>query len=280
MAFKGDGHANRYLFSVLGRFYFWVPASSEALYVTQTYRLRGVLQHIHKNSVGLRTRTLESLTHWYSQHEITHLPLCFEDIPSGWWQNTKHIRDIKDLVDVHEYGLPLPVLILQSDDDDYFMKCGDRYYFYNEIGWCNLRRVEEPTELSQILRALDQQKWEGIRLTECDPLPEYGGPYKLSDEDVPHGWSKQIDEGVCEKGLFDRHGILIPLLMLFHEADRGLPALYLVHGVNPCKFYIWDIVSNKISRIEQPDTLQDIMDALNTSLDELTLSHVEPRCRV
>ena len=245
--------------------------------MTQTYELRGVLQRVHKDSFGLRTRTLESLSHWYSQHQITHPPICPEEIPSGWSQKMKNIREIDDLLIVHECGLPLPVLVLRSKDE-YLMKCGDRHYIYNDI-WCTLNRVEEPTELSQILRTLGHETWEGIRLTECDSLPEYGGPYNLSDEDVPHGWSKPVDDqDGCEKELSDHHGISIPSLMLFHDADRDLPALYLVKGVNPIQFYIWDVYSNELSKIEQPKALQDILNMLGSSFHELILSHAEPRC--
>ena len=278
LASKGDEGAGRYLFSVLGRFYVWVPASSELLYVTQTYRLRGVLQRIHKNSFGLRTRPLESLSHWYSQHQITHPPICPEEIPSGWSQKMKNIREIKDLVDVHEYGLPLPILILASKCE-YLMKCGDRYYIYHDI-WCNLNRVEEPTELSQILRTLGHENREGIRLTECDSLPEYGGPYYVSDEEVPPGWSNRVDQGLCRTEIFDSPGISVSSLLLSREDDRGTPALYLVEGYSPIRYLMWDTVSKKIFEIEQPKTLQDILDALKGSLNELKLSKFEPRCHL
>ena len=268
MASEGDEDGSRYLFSVLGRFYLWVPASSELLYVTQTYKLRGVLQRIHKDSFGLRIRPLESLSHWYSQHQITHPPISSDEIPSGWSQSLNDIREIDDLLNVHEYGLPLPVLILASQDE-YLMRCGDRYYIYHDI-WCNLNRVEEPTKLSQILRALGTRNWEGMKLAECDPLPEYGGPYNVADEEVPPGWSKRVDQGVYDKEFFDLHDISRPSLLLFHEADWSLPALYFIKGFNPSRFYIWNVAFGKISRIEQPETLQDILDTLKGCFDELT----------
>ena len=187
----------------------------------------------------------------------------------------KDIREIKDLLDVHEYGLPLPVLILASKDE-YLMKCVNRYYIYHDI-WCDLNRVEEPTELSQILRTLGNRDWEGVKLTECDPLPEYGGPYYVADEEVPPGWSNRIDQGIYDKEFFDLHDISRPSLLLFHEADQSLPALYFIKGFNPSRFYIWNVNSGKISKIEEPRTLHDILDTLKGYFDELKLLFVERR---
>lgn len=272
MASKEGEDASRYLFCVLGHFYLWVPASGELLYVTQTYRLRGVLQRIHKNSFGLRTRPLESLSHWYSQHQITHPPIRSEEIPSGWSQKMKNIREIDDLLNVHERGLPLPVLILASKCE-LLMRCGDRYCIYHDI-WCNLIRVEEPNDLSEILRALGDRNRGGMRLTECDPLPEFGGPYYVADEEVPLGWSNRVDQDLCRTEIFDRPGIPVSRLLLSREDDRGTPALYLVKGYSPIRYLIWDTVSTDVSEIEQPKTLQDILDALRGSLDELTLSKI------
>lgn len=191
----------------------------------------------------------------------------------------KDIRKIDDLLIVHACGLQLPVLILASQCE-FLMKCGDRYYIYHDV-WCTLNRVEEPTELSQILRRLGHTHWEGywegMKLAECDRLPEYGGPYSLTDEDIPCGWSKQVDQGLCNTEVFDRHGISVQSLLLFHEADRGLPALYLVWAYSPLSFLIWDTVSNELSKIEQPSALHDILDALQGSSNGLTLSKIEPR---
>lgn len=105
LASREDGQASRYLFSIFGRFYLWTPASSELLYVTQSHNLRGILQCIDKHSFGLRIRILEPLPRWYSQHQITHLPLRFRQITKGRSQDTKKLKDIKELVDGHEYGL-------------------------------------------------------------------------------------------------------------------------------------------------------------------------------
>ena len=155
--------------------------------MTQSHDLQGVLQRIHEHSIELETKTLEPLSRWYSQHQITHLPLWFWQIPKGWSQDMQKLEDIKDLIDGFECGLPLPIPILVSDGRDggtqYFMKCGNRYYIYFDA-FDDLRRVEEPTELKQILRVLGDGQWKGLRLTDYDLLPEYGGPDKAADEEV------------------------------------------------------------------------------------------------
>lgn len=279
MASGGDKQSNRYLFSISERFYLWTPASSELLYVTQSYKLRGILKRIHGTSIELRTKVLESLSHWNSQHQIAYLPLWFWQIPKGWSQNSKALKETKELLDDGlEYGIPLLVPILVSNHGtEYFMRCGDRHYLYCEISG-DLHRIEEPTEFKEILPVLGSTYCQGLKLTQCDYLPEYGGPGIVPDEEVPPNWTKRVDQDACENDFFGRHDIRYPTPLLFREADRGLPALYLVCG-SPSRFYIWDVVSNDISKIEQPDTLQDILDVLKDSLGELTLSHVEPRCR-
>ena len=244
--------------------------------MTQSYNLRGILKRIHEQSIDLKTRTLESLSHWYSQHQITHLPLWFWQVPRGWSQDEKELREIKDLIDGQIYGLPHPIPIVVSDGQDggteYFLKCGDGYYIFLEVPSI-LYKVEEPTELSKILRTLGDKRWEGLRLTECEILPEYGGSDKVPDDEVPHGWSNQISQDVCDDEIFDRHGISLPSLLLYRDGGHSLSPAYLVEGCD--RFYIWDVISNNISEILQPETLQDILDALKVSSDKLTLSKVE-----
>ena len=279
MASGGNEQASRYLFSILERFYFWTPASSELLYVTQSYKLRGILKRIHGNSIELRTKNLESLSHWNSQHQIAYLPLWFWQIPKGWSQNSKGLKETKELLyDGLEYGIPLPVPILVDNQGlVHFMRCGDRYYLYCFISG-DSHRIEEPTEFKEILRILASTYCEGLKLTQCDYLPEYGGPDIVPDEEVPPDWTKRVDQDACKNDFFGRYDIRYPSPLLFREADRGLPALYLVRGCSS-QFYIWDVVSSSISKIEQPDTLQDILDVLKGSPGEFTLSHVEPKCR-
>ena len=244
--------------------------------MTQSYDLRGILKRIHEYSDQLKTKPLESLSHWYSQHQITHLPLWFWQIPRGWSQDEKGLWEMKDLTDGQIYGLPLPIPIIVSDGQDggteYFMKCGDRYYIFLEIPSI-LYKVEEPTELSKILRTLGDKRWEGLRLSECEILPEYGGPDKVPDDEVPHGWSNQINQDVCDDEIFDRHGISLPSLLLYRDGGHSPSPAYLVEGGD--RFYIWDFISDKISRILQPETLQDILDALKVSFEKLTLTEVE-----
>lgn len=280
LALGGNEQPDRYLFSILGRFYLWTPASRELLYVDQLYKLPGILKRMHKKSFGFRTKPLQTLSSWNSQHQISHLPLWFWQVPRGWSQNLKKLKELKKMLDDGiEYGLQLPIPILVDDHGtEYFMKSGDRYYIYDEISGF-LYRVEEPAELSQILRTLGGRVWDGLRLTECVILPEYGGPSKVPDEEVPPGWSNRIVTDGCEMEVFVRHDIYVPSLLLFREAGQGLPALYLVKGFNPSRYYIWDATCNKISNIEKPHALQDILDTLKGSVDELTLSQVEPKGR-
>ena len=248
--------------------------------MTQSYDLRGILRRIHEHSDELKTKPLESLSHWYSQHQIPHLPLWFWQIPRGWSQDEKRLREMKDLIDGQMYGLPLPIPIIVSDGQDggteYLMKCGDRYYIFLEVPSI-LYKVEEPNELSKILRTLGDKRWEGLRLTECEILPEYGGPDKVPDNEVPHGWSNEINQGVCDDELFDRHGISLPSLLLYRDGGYSPSPAYLVEACD--HFYIWDVDSNNISKILQPEALQDILEALKVSFENLTLSEVESGCR-
>lgn len=242
--------------------------------MTQSYKLRGTLKRIHEHSIDLKTQPLETLSNWNSQHQITHLPLWFWQIPRGWSQNRKKLKEVKELLDFGiEYGTKLPIPILVDDHGtEYFVKCGDRYYLYNEIiGF--LYRVEEPTELSEILRVLGTRDWEGISLSHCDCIPAYGGPLTVPNDEVPPGWSNQINRDVWNE-IFKRHNISFPRLLLFRDGGHGLPPFYLVEG-GGC-LYLWDTVSSDLSRVLQPTALQDIVDSLKGSSDKLTLSKVEP----
>ncbi len=246
--------------------------------MTQSYKLRGILKRIQGTSIELRTKVLESLSHWNSQHQIAYLPLWFWQIPKGWSQNSKALKETKELLDDGlEYGVPLPVPILVGNQGMlHFMRGGDRYYLYCEISGF-LHRIVEPTELKEILPILGQKEWHGLKLTDCDYLPEYGGPDIVPDEEVPPGWSNEISQEVCDRHFFDHFGIMFPLPLMFRDGGNGLPSLYLVRSSS--LFYLWDSVSNDVSKIEQPDTLQDVLDVLKGSSGKLTLSKVEPKCR-
>ncbi len=228
----------------------------------------------------LKTKTLETLSEWHSQHQITHLPLWFWQIPWGWSQNMEKLDEIMEFVDCHEYGLPLPIPILVSDGRDgvekCLMKCGDRYYIFIGITG-DLHRVEEPAELAQVLRCLGRREWKGLKLTECYEVPEYGGTNQVPDEEVPSGWSNVVEQKLSDIEFFRRHGITLPSRLLFREASCDLPVLYLVDANIPSQFYLWDISSDEVCKIERPEALQDILDTLMESLDNLTLSRVEPR---
>ena len=192
----------------------------------------------------------------------------------------KEFGEVMEDMDLYEYGLPLPIPILVSDGrnggPEYFMKCGDRYYIYHEVAGF-LYRVEEPVELGQILRALGRKECDGLRLTDCDVAPEYGGPNIVPDEEVPTGWTNQINEDAYDEEVLRQHGISIPTMLLFCDGGRGLPALYLFR-TGGSRFYIWNVDSGEVSRIVGPEALQDILDALERSFEELVLSMVEPQC--
>ena len=77
LACSGDERPSRYLFSIVEKFYFWNPVSSELHYVTQSYIGLKEYCSVFTNIQCISIKTLEPLSRWYSQHQITHNPLWF-----------------------------------------------------------------------------------------------------------------------------------------------------------------------------------------------------------
>lgn len=100
-------------------------------------------------------------------------------------------------MDSQERGLELPLPILASIHlDCQFFQSGNRHYLYNQIS-SDVFRVEEPVKLQEILRILSNntscQGLTGLKLENMERLPEYGGPSRVPDNDVPEGWTNIVD---------------------------------------------------------------------------------------
>ena len=261
----------RYLVSNYDHFFFWIPSSSELLYVTECYNLEGTLQRIN-DGYELRTKSLPPLVE-YSRQQTPYLSLWFWQIPCGWSQSTEEIEDLKEVIDYQDYGLPLPVPVLVNDQShqsiELLMKCGDDFYLFCEISH-DIFRIDEPSELRRILSVLNTKN--GLKVTLVNRLPEYGGPNIVDDSNVPSGWSNEIDKEVSCADLFYKHGIHGSDILLFWHGSANDAPKYLVEDES--SHYIWDTISNEVWRIVRAQGLQDILDILEDGSRYLTLSLV------
>ena len=138
----------------------------------------------------LQTKSLDPLAIQYNQHQITHLPLWFWQIPRGWSQDIEELEDLKEMVSGQEYGLPLPVPILVSDgssgSSEFLMKRGEEFYLFYEM-FHQLLHIDKPSDLRGILSVLNSGSYENLQTTPVSYLPEYGGPNIVTDDNVPSG---------------------------------------------------------------------------------------------
>lgn len=75
---------------------------------------------------------------------------------------------------------------------EYLMKRRDRCYVCGDVV-NDLHRLEEPTELKQILHVMGDGQLKGLRPTEYHLPPEYGGLDNEADEGVPSDYSDQAN---------------------------------------------------------------------------------------
>ena len=278
-----DRGAPRYMISNHSRLYFWTPSSGELLYVTELYSLTRILCRMDEDFFGLQTKPLKPVSQHSPPHQWLFHSLWFWQVPKGWSQSVSELYYLQEVMaGCYEYGLPLSVPILVSDgrsgSTEFFLKCGEEYYLYYEIS-SDLVHIDEPKGLHNILRVLGRQRYPGLKTTHVNVLPEFGGPNVVADSDVPEGWTNKIDKGFsCEQILYE-HGIFGSTLLLFKNSTLNSTPLYLVEA-EVREFYIWNPASNDISRINEAEGLQDILDILKDPFRQLLLSpRVERRHR-
>ena len=104
-------------------------------------------------------------------------------------------------------------------------------------------------------------------------MPEFGGPKVVLDNDVPKSWSNKVNKVSCAQAFFD-HGIFAEAPLLAQDSSLDDNLLYLVEGES-AKYYIWKPAFNEVSRIDEAEGLQDILDIFNDPSRHLTLSRID-----
>lgn len=278
LASDPDRGASRYMISNYSKLYFWIPDSDELLYVTEVYSLTRILRRLDEDGFGLQTKRLKPLSQHSPPDQRLYHSLWFWEVPEGWSQSTCDLQYIQDVIlGCYEYGLPLSVPMLLTDkicgSSIFFLKSGEQYYLYYQIS-DELVHVDHPTNLHDILCELGTERWEGLKTTHVDVLPEYGGPNVVADDNVPKGWTNKNNKKVYCGEVFHEHGIYDSGILLSQDQIGNGTPLYLVEAHRE-KYYIWDPASDTISRIKRAEGLQDILNILKDPSRQLSLSAIE-----
>lgn len=167
--------------------------------MSDPYELRGVIRRMSVDSPELQVKELWRLPAERFETSIEYLKLSSDKIPKNWYNNVKALQDLRQAVPAQEYGLSLPLPILTFGGSSHglgyqLFQSGERYYIYDQISF-DILRINEPRILQDILQVLNDDSMnalQGLNLENLELLPEYGGPHRVSDDDVPQGWTKQV----------------------------------------------------------------------------------------
>lgn len=105
---------------------------------------------------------------------------------------------------------------------------GMHYSIYDQASF-DILRSNEPRMLQDILRVLNftsMKTLQGLNLENLELLPEYGGPNRLPDHDVPQGWTNRVNPKIFDYKWCRGYGISIcPTTLLYSESYLdGTPA--------------------------------------------------------
>lgn len=269
------------MISYFGKLYFWTPGCSELLYVTEAYSLKKILRRMNEGS-DIQTKPLKPLSQHSPPDQLLYHSLWFWEVPKGWSQSICDLEYVQDVVPgCYEYGLPLSVPMLLSNKISgstiFFLKSGEEYYLYYEIS-SELVRIDDPTNLHDILRVLGTEEVVGLKTTHVNVLPEHGGPNAVADDTVPEGWTNRINKELCCGDVFYEHGIYASDILLSQDGGLNGTPQYLVEAEND-EYYIWSPDPDKISGIDEAEGLQDILDILDDHSRQLSLTAIDVRSR-
>ena len=84
------------------------------------------------------------------------------------------------------------------DGDGQLIQSGGHYYLYAQVA-DHLYSIDKPTNLRDILSGL-KDSWTKLKIEEVEVLPEYGGPNRIQDWQVPNEWTNRVDKAARRSG--------------------------------------------------------------------------------
>lgn len=254
--------------------------------MSDPYELRGVIRRMSVDSPELQVKELWRLPAERFETSIEYLKLSSDKIPKNWYNNVKALQDLRQAVPAQEYGLSLPLPILTFGGSSHglgyqLFQSGERYYIYDQISF-DILRINEPRILQDVLQVLNDDSMnalQGLNLENLELLPEYGGPNRVSDDDVPQGWTKQVDSKIVDYDWCRGYGLSIcPTTLLYSETYLDGTPVYLFEsqpGLHS-SIYLWKPSSDAIYRIDGTEGLPDILAVLKDASTELKLTLLRP----
>lgn len=253
-----------YLIEFGYRYFFWYARQKKLLFITQPYSLAGVIWCLTQDKS--KTPRMRTVKPFPPKKVLDAEPISSNLVPKGW------SNDPKVLLSVHEEGISLdhywgfhnliPYLTSNCADgiNADFFQCGSQHYVYDLTSW-TLCRIDEPTNKDDIGHALIKHHLRGIKTTEIEEMPEYGGRYEIPENEVPKGWSKTTSPDEADAMPWRKVDLAPPTSYLYNEGRaNGMPC-YLVDCSH--EFYLWYPKSNMVRHVVEWKGLQQILNTLN-----------------
>ena len=183
-------------------------------------------------SPGLQSKELQRLPAERFTASSKYVKLSFDEVPKEWSNDVKSLKNLRQVVPAQEHGLSLPLPILSGASSlglaFQIFQSGEQYYIYNQISG-DIFWINQPRTLQEILRVLGDtslEAFQGLDLAILELLPEYGGPNRVIDDDVPTGWTNRVDSEIVSFKWCRRYGLnFCPTTLLYSESYLdGTPA--------------------------------------------------------
>ena len=251
-----------YLIAFGCRYFFWYAQEKTLLFITQPYSLAGVIWCLTQDKS--KTPRMRKVKPFPPKNVLDPEPISSNLVPKGWSNDPKVLLSNHCCISLEYYGLHSPVPYLTSDCADGvnadFFQCDSQHYVYDITSW-TLERIEEPTNKDDIGHALIKHHLRGIKTTELEEMPEYGGRYEIPEDEVPKGWSKTTSPNEAHHMPWRKVDLDPPTCYLYNDGRTDGEPRYLVESGD--EFFLWYPRSNVVRQVVEWRGLQQIIDTLN-----------------
>ncbi|KAK3178448.1 hypothetical protein OEA41_000583 [Lepraria neglecta] len=251
-----------YLIEFGTRYFFWYAQQKKLLFITQPYSLAGVIWCLTQDKS--KTPRMRTVKPFPPKNVQDPEPISSNLVPKGWSNDPKVLLSNQRYISFEHYGLYSPVPYLTSNCADGvnadFFQCDSQHYVYDATSY-TLCRIEEPTNKDDIGHALIKYHLRGIKDTELEEMPEYGGRYEIPENEVPKGWSKTTSPDEADGIPWRKVDLDPPTCYLYNDGRADGEPRYLVKSSD--EYYLWYPRSNMVRQVVEWRGLQQIIETLN-----------------